>query len=157
MIEPIDNLIYESMKSGNKTELNAYKNIKTELWKVLTAKNGPEYSEAVYLQVIAKYAKSLEDAILQFSEAHREDLVAEYTSELEVVRKLLPEPVNESQVYSELVEWCRENHFIQTAIGYEECLVIPKKDMGKAIKYLKSKFPTADGKLISTIVKSITV
>ena len=30
MIEPIDNLIYESMKSGNKTELNAYKNIKTD-------------------------------------------------------------------------------------------------------------------------------
>ena len=29
--------------------------------------------------------------------------------------------------------------------------------MGKAIKYLKSKFPTADGKLISTIVKSVTV
>ena len=153
MIEPIDNLIYESMKFGNKTELNAYKNIKTELWKVLTAKNAPKYSESIYLQVIAKYAKTLEDAILQFSEAHREDLVAEYTSELEVVRKLLPEPVNESQVYSELVEWCRENHFIQNAIGYEERLVIPKKDMGRAIKYLKSKFPTADGKLISEIVK----
>ena len=43
MIEPIDNLIYESMKSGNKIELNAYKNIKTELWKVLTAKNDPKY------------------------------------------------------------------------------------------------------------------
>lgn len=157
MIEPIDNLIYESMKSGNKTELNAYKNIKTELWKVLTAKNGPEYSETIYLQVITKYAKSLEDAILQFSEAHREDLVAEYTSELEVIRKLLPEPVNESEIYSELSEWCRENHFIQNVIGYEERLVIPKKEMGKAIKYLKSKFPTADGKLISTIVKSVTV
>ena len=160
MIEPIDNLIYESMKSGNKTELNAYKNIKTELWKVLTAKNAPKYSESIYLQVIAKYAKTLEDAILQFSEAHREDLVAEYTSELEVVRKLLPEPVNESQVYSELSEWCRENHFtqrFQTAIGYEEHLVIPKKEMGNAIKHLKSKFPQADGKLISSIVKKYVV
>ena len=84
-------------------------------------------------------------------------MVAEYTSELEVVRKLLPEPVNESEICSELVEWCRENNFIQTAIGYEEHLIIPKKDMGKAIKYLKSKFPTADSKLISTIVKSVTV
>ena len=68
MIEPIDNLIYESMKSGNKTELNAYKNIKTELWKVLTAKNAPKYSESIYLQVIAKYAKTLEDAILSLNE-----------------------------------------------------------------------------------------
>ena len=163
MIEPIDNLIYESMKSGNKTELNAYKNIKTELWKVLTAKNGPEYSEAIYLQVIAKYAKSLEDAILQFSEAHREDLVAEYTSELEVVRKLLPEPVNESRIHSELCIWAGENKFIKTFLtkdyGYSYDAIetskpfIPKKEMGRAIKYIKSKLPTADGKLISEIVK----
>ena len=84
----------------------------------------------------------------------------EYTSELEVVKKLLPEPVNESQVCSELSEWCRENHFtqrFQTAIGYEEYLVIPKKEMGNAIKHLKSKFPQADGKLISIIVKSFIV
>ena len=36
-------------------------------------------------------------------------------------------------------------------ISYE--IEIPKKEMGSAIKYLKSKFPTADGKLISDIVK----
>ena len=163
MIEPIDTLIYESMKSGNKTELNAYKNIKTELWKVLTAKNGPEYSEAVYLQVIMKYAKSLEDAILQFSEAHRNDLVSEYTSELEIVKKLLPEPVNESQISSELCIWADENKFIETYLiedweySYDAIEIsvpfIPKKEMGRAIKHIKSKFPTADGKLISEIVK----
>lgn len=163
MIKPIDDLIYESMKSGNKTELNAYKNIKAELWKVLTAKNGPEYSETIYLQVIAKYAKSLEDTILQFSEAHRDDLVSEYTSELEVVKKLLPKPVNESDIVFELLNWA-ENSLedfsnvpkydpeIGAVIPNIE-LHIPKKEMGKAIKYIKSKLPTADGKLISEIVK----
>ena len=30
---------------------------------------------------------------------------------------------------------------------------IPKKEMGRTIKYLKSKFPQADGKVISEIVK----
>lgn len=155
------------MKSGNKTELNAYKNIKAELWKVLTAKNGPEYSEAVYLQVITKYAKSLEDAILQFSEAHRDDLVSEYTSELEVVKKLLPEPVNESQINSELCIWAGENKFIETSLiedwGYSYDAIetskpfIPKKEMGRAIKHIKSKFPTADGKLISEIVKQYVI
>ena len=170
MIEPIDNLIYESMKSGNKTELNAYKNIKTELWKVLTAKNAPRYSESIYLQVIAKYAKTLEDAILQFSEAHREDLVAEYTSELEVVRKLLPEPVNESEICFELANWMIEHgynfHKKSTSVlkdnkisktDFEEFDPIPKKEMGTAIKYLKSKFPTANGKMISEIVKKYIV
>lgn len=98
----------------------------------------------------------MEEDILDFSEAGREDLAAEYRDELEILKKLLPEPVNERQIHSELLEWCRTNHLIQrfqTAVGYEECCLIPKKEMGNAIKYLKSKFPQADGKMISNIVK----
>ena len=149
----IDELIKTSMKAKNQIELRAYKNLKAEIQAFKTAKNAKPYNEVAEISIIKKYCEKLEKSILSFSEAHREDLVAEYSDELEVLRKLLPEPVNESEICSELVEWCRENHFIQTAIGYEERLVIPKKDMGKAIKYLKSKFPTADGKLISEIVK----
>ena len=52
------------------------------------------------MQIISKYSRILEDAILQFSQAYRDDLVAEYSSKLEVVRKLLPEPINESDIYS---------------------------------------------------------
>lgn len=156
----VDDLIKESMKSRNQTELRAYKNLKAEIQKVKTAKNAKPYTDVTEIQLISKMCKNLEDAILDFSKAHRDDLVADYTSELEVLKKLLPEPVNESQICSELSEWCRENHFtqrFQTAIGYEEYLVIPKKEMGNAIKHLKSKFPQADGKLISSIVKKYVV
>lgn len=148
------------MKSGDKVALRAYKNLKAEIQKVKTAKNAKPYTDAAEIQLISKMCKNLEDAILDFSKAHRDDLVADYTSELEVLKKLLPEPVNESQICSELSEWCRENHFtqrFQTAIGYEEYLVIPKKEMGNAIKHLKSKFPQADGKLISSIVKKYVI
>ena len=148
------------MKSGDKVALRAYKNLKAEIQKVKTAKNAKPYTDAAEIQLISKMCKTLEEAILDFSKAHREDLVSDYTSELEVLKKLLPEPVNESQICSELSEWCRENHFtqkFQTAIGYEEHLIIPKKEMGNAIKHLKSKFPQADGKLISTIVKKYVV
>ena len=156
----VDDLIKESMKSRNQTELRAYKNLKAEIQAFKTAKNAKLYDEAAEIQLISKMCKKLEDGILGFSEAGREDLVSEYRDELTVLKKLLPEPVNESQVCSELSEWCRENHFtqkFQTAIGYEEHLVIPKKEMGNAIKHLKSKFPQADGKLISNIVKRVTV
>ena len=148
------------MKSGDKVALRAYKNLKAEIQKVKTAKNAKPYTDAAEIQLISKMCKNLEEAILDFSKAHRDDLVSDYTSELEVLKKLLPEPVNESQICSELSEWCRENHFIQrfqTAIGYEEYLVIPKKEMGNAIKHLKSKFPQADGKLISSIVKKYVI
>ena len=163
----VDQLIKEALLSKDKIALNAYKNLKSELQKVLTAKNAPEYSEALFIQVAAKYAKSLEDAISQFSEARRDDLVASYTRELEVVKKLLPEPVNELQIYSELASWAKHNTDFPTALLYdstktvkeilEDNLRISKKEMGTVIKYLKSKFPTADGKMISDIVKKYIV
>lgn len=163
----VDRLIKEALLEKDKIALNAYKNLKTELQKVLTAKNAPEYSEALLIQVTAKYAKSLEDAISQFSEARRDDLVSEYTSELEVVKKLLPEPVNASQIRSYLLSM--EFQKILHPENFEKIekleklgivglnIEIPKKEMGTVIKYLKSKFPTADGKMISDIVKKYVI
>ena len=163
----IDELIKQAMKSKNKTELEAYKNIKVEIQKNQTAKGAKPLTDESQLQIISKYAKSLEDAISQFSEAHRDDLVASYTRELEVVKKLLPEPVNELQIYSELASWAKHNTDFPTALLYdstktvkeilEDNLRISKKEMGTVIKYLKSKFPTADGKMISDIVKKYIV
>ena len=75
----IDELIKESLKSGNKTELKTYRNLKAEFQKVKTAKNAPEWNDALEMQIISKYSRILEDAILQFSQAHRDDLVSEYT------------------------------------------------------------------------------
>lgn len=164
----IDFLIKTATLSKDKIALNAYKNIKAEFQKVLTAKNSPrELDSNTQLSIIQKYNRSLQDAILQFSEAHRDDLVSEYTSELEVVKKLLPEPVNESEILGGLIEWARENSenfsskpFYDETIGAvipEIYFTIPKKEMGNSIKYLKSKFPTADGKMISEIVKKYIV
>lgn len=166
----IDELIRNATLSKNKVALNAYKNLKAEIQKFKTVKNAKPYDEASELGIISKYAKSLEDAISQFSEACRDDLVLEYTSELEVVKKLLPEPVNESQMYSFIENdeiffdkfWATlENEddlsWQNGGEGTHMELHIPKKEMGVAIKYLKSKFPTADGKTISEIVKKYVV
>ena len=158
MIE-IDNLIKNAIKSKNKGELRAYRNLKAEFLKAETAKGAKPINETRQIQVLQKYIKTLEKSILDFSEARREDLVADYTSELEVLKKLLPEPINESQMYSfiEDDEEYFEKYWITDFIDDGETtymkIQIPKKEMGNAIKYLKSKFPQADGKLISNIVR----
>ena len=156
----IDELIKQAMKSQNKNELRAYKNLKAEIQLLKTAKNAKPYDGTAEIQLVSKMCKRLEEDIKGFSEAHREDLESECRSELEVLKKLLPEPVNESQIYSELKEWCLSNHFTQqfwTALGAETHLLISKKEMGNAIKHLKSKFPQADGKMISNIVKEYII
>lgn len=145
------------MKSGDKVALRAYKNLKTEIQKVKTAKNAKPYTDAAEIQLISKMCKNLEDAILDFSKAHRDDLVSDYTSELEVLKKLLPEPVNESQICSFVEEYCLNNNFVGNTEAQENIIQIPKKEMGKVIKVVKETYPQADGKLISSIVKKYVI
>lgn len=145
------------MKSGDKVALRAYKNLKAEIQKVKTAKNAKPYTDATEIQLISKMCKNLEDAILDFSKAHREDLVSDYTSELEVLKKLLPEPVNESQICSFVEEYCLNNNFVGNTEVQENIIQIPKKEMGKVIKVVKETYPQADGKLISSIVKKYVI
>lgn len=159
----IDELIKQAMKSKNIDELRAYKNLKAEIQLLKTAKNAKPYDEAAEIQLISKICKRLEEDIRGFSGAHREDLESECRSELEVLKKLLPEPVNERQIYSELRIWAGQNKLIEMYLTekgvYQFDAIevskpfIPKKEMGSAIKHLKSKFPQADGKMISNIVK----
>ena len=149
----VDDLIKGSMKPRNQTELRAYKNLKAEIQAFKTAKNAKPYDEVAEIQLISKMCKKLEDGILSFSEAGREDLVSEYRDELTVLKKLLPEPVNESQVCSFIEHWCLKLRLVDDEYFPE----IPKKEMGKVIKAVKDKYPQADGKLISSIVKKYVV
>lgn len=149
----INECIAKAMKSKNQVELRAYKNLKAEIQILRTAKNAKPYDEAAEIQLISKMCKKLEDSISSFIEANREDLASEYREELEVLKKLLPEPVNESQIVWELFHgW-----YGQTPSGAVHLMKIPKKEMGNAIKHLKARFPQADGKMISEIVKKYIV
>lgn len=147
----IDELIKESLKNKKTSELKVYRNLKADIMAFKTQKNAPTYDEAAELKIIQKYVTKMEDAEKQYSQAGREDLALECRDELEVLRKLLPEPVTASEIYEELRYWAEKNHYINEEIASE--IQIPKKEMGVVIKYIKSKLPTADGKMISEIVK----
>ena len=147
----IDELIKESLKNKKTSELKVYRNLKADIMAFKTQKNAPTYDEAAELKIIQKYVTKMEDAEKQYSQAGREDLALECRDELEVLRKLLPEPVTASEIYEELRYWAEKNHYLNEEIASE--IKIPKKEMGVVIKYIKSKLPTADGKMISEIVK----
>lgn len=148
----IDELIKESLKEKKSIELKVYRNLKADIMAFKTQKNAPTYDEAAELKIIQKYVTKMEDAEKQYSQAAREDLASECRDELEVLRKLLPEPVTVSEIYEELRYWAEKNHYLNEEIASE--IQIPKKEMGIAIKFIKSKLPTADGKIISEIVKA---
>lgn len=153
----INECIAKAMKSKNQVELRAYKNLKAEIQILQTAKNAKPYDEAAEIQLISKMCKKLEDSISSFIEANREDLASEYREELEVLKKLLPKPIEASDIEYILYIWADQKNFMDYSKEDLPEIAIPKKEMGNAIKYLKSRFPQADGKMISEIVKKYIV
>ena len=144
----IDELIKTSLMNQDKVALKVYRNLKSDITAFKTQKNAPEYTRAVEQNLIKKYVARMEDAEKQYLEAGREDLVTECREELEVLRKLLPEPVSPVSIGNYLAAYCLQHGFVT-----EDTFAIPKKSMGIVIKAIKEKFPTADGKMISEIVK----
>lgn len=144
----IDNLIKESLKNKQTIELKAYRNLKADILKFKTQKNAPELTEDKLIQIISKACKSLEDSIFEFNKAGREDLVLECREELEVLKKLLPEPVSLEKIYFTIEEHCQKYGWLKDGE-----LAIPKKEMGKLIKTIKKELPNANSELIAKTVK----
>ena len=142
------------MKSGDKVALRAYKNLKAEIQIVKTAKNARPYDDTTEIKIISKMCKKLEDAISTFSKAHRDDLVADYTSELEVLKKLLPEPVNESQINSFIESYGTKAGLMD---HYKISVEIPRYKMSEVMKEIRNKYPQACGKMVSEIIKKYGV
>jgi len=138
----IDELIKTAMKNHNETELNVYRLIKSEILLYKTAKGAKPYDTAAEINLLKKMIKSREESILMYSEAGRQDLVSKEESELEVLQKLVPAAPSLSEIDNFTKEYLKESNF-----------KISKNEMGSTIKYLKSVFPSANGKDISDVVK----
>ena len=149
----IDELIKKSLKNKKTSELKVYRNLKADITAFKTQKNAPIYDEAAELKIIQKYVIKMEDAEKQYSKAAREDLVSECRDELEVLKKLLPEPIKESEIYDFVLSYALNRNWVGTD-DVSTRIMIPKKSMGEVIKATKVQFPTAEGKIISNIVKA---
>ena len=148
----IDELIKESLKNKKTMDLKVYRILKSDIMAFKTQKNAPVYDEAAELKIIQKYVTKMEDAEKQYSHAGRLDLATECRDEQEVLRKLLPEPVKESDICDFVQGYAIDRNWVGTD-DVSTRVMIPKKNMGEVIKATKSQFPTADGKIISEIVK----
>lgn len=152
----IDDKIKEATLSQDKVALNAYKNIKAEFERFVHSGSmlPKRLNKDIQIKLIFDYSKKLKDSIKQFSEAGRQDLVDEYTSELEVVEKFLPEPATTEELDYHLYNWADELNFYGDKILEDRMeIAIPKDKIKDAVNHLKFKFPTTDGQFIYNIVK----
>ena len=138
--DQIDELIKSAMKNSQSCALRVYRAVKTAFMEYRTAKNAKPLDEAAEINIIRKMISAREDAIQQFKDAGRTELAEAEAEEITYLKPMLPPEVSEDDVRA-----------------YAESIITEKgmQNMGRYIKALKEKFPTADGKLIATIVKSL--
>ena len=136
----IDGLIKSAMLNKQASALRAYRAVKTAFMEYKTAKNAKPLDESAEINIIRKMISAREDAIQQFEAAGRLELAKTEAEEIVYLKPMLPPEVSKEDIRA-----------------YAESVITEKgmQNMGKYIKVLKEKFPTTDGKLISTIVKSL--
>ena len=136
----IDGLIKSAMLNKQASALRAYRAVKTAFMEYKTAKNAKPLDEVAEINIIRKMISAREDAIQQFEAAGRLELAKAEAEEIVYLKPMLPPEVSKEDIRA-----------------YAESVITEKgmQNMGKYIKVLKEKFPTTDGKLISTIVKSL--
>ncbi len=139
----LERLIQDSVRDRNKVATLTYQAIKAEKQRAVSAKNAKPYDDAAEIAIIRKLVNQHKDSIEQYRRANRADLVTGEKAELDILQALLPPEVQPDTLKEALKSWCKEQ-------GYEK---LSQKEMGIAIKALKSQYPSADGKLIADVVK----
>lgn len=138
--DKINSMIMTSMKSGEKEKAETYRLIKAKLLEAKTAKNAKPIDEAMEFTILNKMVKERLDDAANYEANGRKDLADKERLEASIISKLLPKAATEDEI----------NNAIDEFVSNNGC--IDKKSMGLAIKYVKSKYATADGKLVSTLV-----
>ena len=138
--DKINSMVMTSMKSGEKEKAETYRLIKAKLLEAKTAKNAKPIDEAAEFTILNKMVKERLDDAANYEANGRKDLADKERLEASIISELLPKAATEDEINNAIDEFVSNN------------CCIDKKSMGLAIKYVKSKYATADGKLVSTLV-----
>ncbi len=141
--EQIKSDIKDAMRNKQKERRDTLRNIQAVV-KQIEVDERREVTDADMEAILMKYAKQREDAMAQFIEAGRDDLVEKEKAELIIIKAYLPEQLEESELESILKE-------IITSVG-----ATSMKDMGKVMGQAKKTIGSkADGGRINLCVKRL--
>ena len=135
--------IKEAMRAKDTARRDTLRNLSAAI-KQVEVDERRELSDADVEAILTKYAKQREDAIAQFKEAGRDDLVEKEEAELAIVKSFLPEPLSDEELEALVKETAQE-------VG-----ATSMRDMGKVMGAIKAKVGSrADGGKVNKIFKQI--
>lgn len=141
--EQIKNDMKEAMRAKENAKRDTLRNIQAAI-KQIEVDERKELTDAEVEKILLKYAKQREDALVQFKEAERHDLVAKEEAELILVKSYLPEPLEDAELENILKE-------IIVSAGASSMA-----DIGKVMSAAKAAVGSrADGGRINQAVKKL--
>ena len=141
--EKIDALIAQSMKDGKTQETQVWRAVKTEFIKYRTAKAGNKITDSVEITIIQKMVAQRKDAYEQYKSAGREDLANVEFFEYSFLEALLPREPSEDEIKTTIREAIAD---IDTPT---------MKNMKDVMTFVKSKYPTVNGGVVSKLFKEM--
>ena len=142
--------IMSAMKEGNATRSNALRDLKNELLKFKTSKEGAKacgdnegnIPDAKEISILKKMVDELKSDAKIFEDNGRKDLAIPRLEEADILSEMLPQEASEEDIRKEVEKFI-------ASVGE-----FTKKEMGNCIKHVKSVLANADGKKVSQIVMS---
>lgn len=141
--EKIDAMIAQSMKDGKLAFTTVWRAVKTEFTKYKTAKAGNELDDAVELNIIQKMVAQRKDAYEQYKSAGRNDLAAIEEYEYKFLETLLPKEPTEDEIKEAITE---------ATVGIDTPTM---KNMKDVMNFVKGKYPTVNGGVVSKLFKEM--
>ena len=149
IMEKINADMKTAMKAKDKVTLTVLRSMKAAIVKESQAKNQHNSEDVIELTALAKEVKSRQKSIEEYREkTNRQDKIDELEAEIAIIEAYTPKPLTEDEVKG----------IVNTVVADYGKPVneLSMKDMGPLINSAKTKIgPTADGELISTLVRNI--
>lgn len=132
-----------AMKTKNVNKKNAVQMVRTAILQIEKDK-GIEVSDEQILGIVAKEVKTRKDAIAEYEQANREDLIEKANEEIKALEEYLPKQLTDEELVAEVKK------------VIEKLNATSMKDMGPVMKEAKATIGAqADGKRINEVVKSL--
>ena len=143
MKERLQKDLISAMKEHNKKAVDTIKSVKAMIQMEEISKK-KEITDEEILSVIVKQVKMRKDAISDFEKANRDDLIASYNEEINILNEYLPKPLTIEEVNAIIDEAFKVvNPTSQSDMGKIMKEVSPKlkarADMGEVNKIIKNK------------------
>lgn len=142
----INKYIAEAMKKREREKLDTLKLIKAEL--VKAEKDGITLDDAKETKILIKMVEQRKDSISQYIKGGRNDLAEAEQKEIDVINEFIPEQPTDEDIEKYTNDAI--THYIEQN---DSDYLISMKDMKAILSMVQEKYPMANGKIVSKVLK----